>query len=171
MTSKRRVPEAEVMWQQSSRTSPWSVWLLPQRLIESGSHLEPRVPFLTYALNFSSPYALDPSSSTPQSWRGIYGQAGRIFRLGICRSSTCRGMRLDHPRASLSDEEWPVDWTQPDLLPCAVVSFAISIGQGVLTRWQRSDTSKARLDGTGLWGLPETIGPDVCTRLERFWNN
>ena len=60
--SERRVPEGEVTWQQSSRTSPWSVWLPPQRPIESGFYLEPRVPFLTYALDFST-YALDFSSS------------------------------------------------------------------------------------------------------------
>ena len=102
----------------------------------------------------------------------LIGHLCGIFRSGIiCRSSTCRGMRLDHPRTLPSGKEWPVGWTQPDLLPCAVVSLVISIGQGVLTRWRRSGTSKARLDGTGLWGLPETIGPDVCTRLERFWND
>ena len=72
---------------------------------------------------------------------------------------------------SLSGEEQPIGWTQLDLLFCAVVSLVISIGQGVLTRWQKSGISKARLDGTGLWGLPETIGPDVYTRLERFWND
>ena len=77
-------------------------------------------------------------------------------------------MRLDHPRTSLSGEERPVGWTQPDLLPCAVVSLVISIGQGVLTRWQKSGTGKVRLDGKGLGGLLETIGPDVCTCLERF---
>ena len=43
------------------QTSPWSIWLPPQRLIESDSNLEPRVPFLTYAFDFSS-YALDFSS-------------------------------------------------------------------------------------------------------------
>ena len=43
------------------QTSPWSVWLPPQRLIESGSYLEPWVSFLTYALDFSS-YAIDFSS-------------------------------------------------------------------------------------------------------------
>ena len=56
--------------------------------------------------------------------------------------------------------------------------YVIGIGPGILARWQRSDTTKpsvlARgywLDGKGLGGLPETIEPDVCTRLERFWNN
>ena len=51
------------------QTSPWSVWLPPQCLIEFGSHSEPRVPSLTYALDFSSyaldfpsPYALDLAS-------------------------------------------------------------------------------------------------------------
>ena len=43
------------------QTSPWLVWLPPQRFIKSCSHLEPRVPLLTYALDFSS-YALDFSS-------------------------------------------------------------------------------------------------------------
>ena len=36
--------------------------------------------FLTYALNFSSSYALNPSPSTPQSWQDTYVQAGMIFR-------------------------------------------------------------------------------------------
>ena len=39
-------------------------------------------------------------------------------------------MRLDHLWTSPSGEERPVGWTQPDLLPCAVVSLVISIGQG-----------------------------------------
>ena len=39
--SDQRVPEAEVMWQQSSGTSPWSVWPPSWRLTQSGSHLEP----------------------------------------------------------------------------------------------------------------------------------
>ena len=43
-------------------------------------------------------------------------------------------MRLNHLQASPIGKEWPVGWTQPDLLPCVVVSFIISIGQGVLTR-------------------------------------
>ena len=30
------------------------------------------------------------------TWASIY-KAGRIFYLGICRLSTCQGMRLDHP--------------------------------------------------------------------------
>ena len=95
-----------------------------------------------------------------------------MFRFGIiCRSSTCRGMRLDHPRTSLSGEERLVGWTQLDLLLCTVVSRIISISQRKLTRWQKSDTSKARLDGTGPWRLFETIGPDVCIHVERFWND
>ena len=65
----------------------------------------------------------------------LAGHLCGMFRFGIiCRLSTCWGMRLDHPRTSPSGEEWPVSWTQPDLLPCAVVSLVISIGQGVLTR-------------------------------------
>ena len=43
------------------QTSPWLVWLLAQRFIKSGSHLKLQLPFLTYAPNFSS-YALDFSS-------------------------------------------------------------------------------------------------------------
>ena len=62
---ERSVSKAEVTWQQSSRTSPWSVRLPLPRLIKSGFHLEPRVPFLTYALDRSSTHALDPSPSTP----------------------------------------------------------------------------------------------------------
>ena len=58
--------------------------------------------------------------------------------ISICRSSTCRGMRFYHPRASPSDEEWPVGWTQPDLLPCKDVSLVIRIGQGLLARWRKS---------------------------------
>ena len=46
----------------------------------------------------------------------------------ICRSSTCRGIKLDHPQTLLSGKEQPVGWTQPDFLPCAVVSLVISIG-------------------------------------------
>ena len=42
---------------------PWSVWLPPQRFIKSGSYLEPWIPFLTYAPDFSS-YALDFSYYT-----------------------------------------------------------------------------------------------------------
>ena len=123
------------------QTSPWSVWLPPQCLIESSSHLEPWVPFLTYAPDFSSPYPLDLSLSTPQSWQGIYIQADKIFRLGICRWSTCQGMRLDHPRASPSNEERPVGWTQPDLLPCADVGLVIlndkSLRPACQARWHR----------------------------------
>ena len=176
VTLERKVLKVEVIWQQSSRTSTWSLWLSPQRFIEFGSYLEPRVPFLTYALDFSSytldfsPYALNPSSSTPR-WQGIYIQAEKIFRLGICRLFTYRGMRLDYLWASPSGEEWLFGWTQLNFLPYIVVSFAISIGQGVLTRWQRSDTSKAKVDGTRLWGLPKTIGPNVCICLEWFWND
>ena len=54
----------------------------------------------------------------------------------------------------------------------------IGISQGVLIRWQRSDTSKPSVlamvywfDGKNLGGLLETTKPDVCTRLERFWND
>ena len=102
----------------------------------------------------------------------LAGHLCGMIRSGIiCRLYTCWGMRLDHPQMSLSGEERPVSWTQPDLLSCAVISLVISIGQDILTRWRRPDTSKARLDGTGLWGLSETIGPNICTRLERFWND
>ena len=95
-----------------------------------------------------------------------------MFRSGIiCRLSTCQGIRLDYPWTSLIGEERPVSWTQPDLFPCAIVSLVISIGQSVLTKLQRFDTSKARLDGIGLWELPETIGPNVYIRQKRFWNN
>ena len=69
-------------------------------------------------------------------------KTGRIFCLGICRLSTCQGMRLDYPWALPSNKEWPVGWTQPDLFPCIDVGLVMCIGQGVLTRWQKSDTKK-----------------------------
>ena len=62
---ERKVLEAEVTRQQSSKTSPKSVWHPLQRLIKSGPHLELWVSFLTYTLNCSSPYTLDPLPSTP----------------------------------------------------------------------------------------------------------
>ena len=40
--SERRVPKVEVTWQQSSKTSHWSVWPLLYRLTQSSSHSEPR---------------------------------------------------------------------------------------------------------------------------------
>ena len=99
----------------------------------------------------------------------LAGHLCGMFRSGIIyRLSICRGMRLDHSRMSLSSKERPVGWTQPDLLSCAVISLVISIGWCILTRWQRSDTSKVRLDGTSLWRLSEMIGPYVCIHLEQF---
>ena len=89
----------------------------------------------------------------------------------IRRSSTCQGMRLDHLWTLLSGKKWLVGWTQQDLLPYTVVSLVISIGQGVLTRSRKLDTSKARLDGSSLWELLKTTRPDVCIRLELFWND
>ena len=81
----------------------------------------------------------------------LAGYLCKMFRSGIiCRLSTCRGIRLDHLWMSFNGKEQLVGWTQSDLFSWAVVSLVISISQGVLTRWRRSDTSKARLDGTGL---------------------
>ena len=69
-------------------------------------------------------------------------KAEKIFRLGIYKSSTCQGMRLDHLRTSPSSEEWPLGWTQPDFLPCVVVSLIILNDQGLTptcqARWHRS---------------------------------
>ena len=69
-------------------------------------------------------------------------KAGRIFRLGIYRLSTCQDMKLDHPWASPSGKEWPVGWTQPDLLLCVVVSLVIlddkSLTPACQARWHRS---------------------------------
>ena len=94
----------------------------------------------------------------------------RMFRSGIIyRLFTCQDMRLDHLRALFDSKEQPVGWTQPDLFFCAVVILIISIGQSILTRWWRSDASKTWLDGTILWGLPETIKPNIYTRLKLFW--
>ena len=56
--------------------------------------------------------------------------------VSLCKSSTCRGMRFYHPRASLSDVEWAVGWMQPDLLSYKVVSLVIDISQAILARWQ-----------------------------------
>ena len=89
----------------------------------------------------------------------------------ICKSFTCWGMKLHHPRTSPSSEERPVGWMQPDLFSYVVLSFVIKIGQDILTRRQKSDTSKARLDGTGPWELPRTTGSDICICLEWFWND
>ena len=54
----------------------------------------------------------------------------------------------------------------------------IGNSQGVLTRWQKFDTSKPSviakiywLDGKNLGGLLKMIELDVYTRLEPFWNN
>ena len=77
-------------------------------------------------------------------------------------------MRLNHFWMSHSGKEQMISWTQPDFLLYVIVSLVISIDQGVLTRWQRSNTSKPKLDSTGLWDLLKTIKPDVYTRRERF---
>ena len=138
----------------NSTTMPYWVWLL---FGVSGPLLDLRTrPLLILRTQPLTVYAIELAGH-------LYG----MFHSGIiCRSFTCQGMRLDHHRTSLCGKERPVGWTQPDLLLCTVVSLVISIGQGELTRWQKSDTSKVRLDGTSLWRLPEMIGPDVCTRLE-----
>ena len=173
------------MWQQLSRLHPgqfdfhhnislslapiWSLGSLfwPTHLNSPPTHLISPSTHST-SLHFTH--------STPHHLRHRVGKASmykakRIFHFGICRLSTYQGIRLDHSWASPSSKEWPVGWMQPDLLACVVISLVISIGQGVLTRWQKSDTSEARLDGIGLWGWPEIIGPDVCIRLEQFWND
>ena len=132
--------------------------------------------FLTYTLSFSLLYTLDSLPFKPQNWYGIYIQNKRIFHSDICKLSTCWGIRLDHLAwASPSSKKWLVKSTQPDLLSYAIVSLIISIGQYVLTRWQKSNTSKSLilarvywLDGISLWGLPKTIGPDIYTCLEWF---
>ena len=70
--------------------------------------------------------------------RHIYGM---IHSSIIYKLSTCRGIRLNHPQTSLSGEEWPVGWTQPDLFPCAVVSLVIMTKvwhQQSQARWHRS---------------------------------
>ena len=115
------------------QTSPWSVWLPTQRLIESGSHLEPRVPFLTYALDFSS-YALDLASMCKPEGYSAWVSADRplIEAWGW----------IILGRHSVSDEERPVGWTQPDLLPCADVGLVILDDDGLTpacqARWHRS---------------------------------
>ena len=57
---EQRVPKAEFMWQQSSRTSPWSVWPSLWRFTQSDSHLEPRylLSLHTRLIMYSSSYAL-----------------------------------------------------------------------------------------------------------------
>ena len=113
---------AEVTWQQpSSRTSPWSVWLPPQRLTQSDSHLEPRFLLIlrTRPTMHSTPHRLRSRKAFPAVGT-------------ICVSSTCWEMRFIISRASLDGGEWAIGWTQPDFLPCADVSLVIGIGQGWL---------------------------------------
>ena len=157
---------------QLPRTSPWSAWPPSQRFIKFSSYLEPRVSsWPTYLV---SPYLthLTPHCLHHRVGRAsIYETEEYSALVSICRLSTYQSMRLDHLWASPSSKEWPVGWMQPELFFCVIISLIISIGQGVLTRWQKFDTSKARLDGTDLWRLPGTIRPDIYTRLEWFWNN
>ena len=67
----------------------------------------------------------------------VYLHIGSIFRSDIylCFVSLSR-YEVYHPQTSPSDKEWAVGWTQPDLLPCEVVSLVIGISQGLLARWQ-----------------------------------
>ena len=115
------------------QTSPWSVWLPSQRLIESGSHLEPWVPSLTYTLDFSS-YALNLASICKPEGYSAWVSADR-------RLVETWG-RIILGRHSVSDEERPVSWTQPDLLPCADVGLVILDDKGLTpacqARWHRS---------------------------------
>ena len=122
--------EAEVTWQQSSRTSPWSVWPPPWRLTQSDSYLE-----LRYLLSLHtclpmhlSPYALVSLYTclpTHSSYRQVRVSAGRIFRLSIyLRSSTCQGVILDCH--STRQGSWAVSWTQLTLFSFMIVSLVIS---------------------------------------------
>ena len=62
-------------------------------------------------------------------------KAERIFRLGICRLSTCQGMRLDHPRASLNEWRGETGWLDAARPP------PLCRRRPCYPRWQRSDTS------------------------------
>ena len=100
--------------------------------------------FLTYVLSFFSFYAFDLLRLSHKVGRAFIYKLEEYFALVfICKLFTYQSMRLNHFRASPSSKKWPVSWMQLDLLPCAVVSLVISISQGILTRWQRFDTSKA----------------------------
>ena len=122
------------------QTSLWLVWLPPERLIESGSYLEPRVPFLTYALDFSS-YALN-FSSYALDLASMYKPEGYSAWVSAdCPLVEAWGWII-LGRHSVSDEERAVSWTQPDLLPCADVGLVILDDDGLTpacqARWHRS---------------------------------
>ena len=120
VTSERRVPEAEVMWQQSSRTLPWSVLtstVTPQPIkLPLGAAVSSLPTHLfSNALDFLlwqgrmtrkddniSSYALDHLHSTP-----YYLRSRKVFRAvgTICASPTCCGMRIIISEAALDSVE------------------------------------------------------------------
>ena len=66
----------------------------------------------------------------------VYLHIGSIFHCNIylCFVYLSR-YKVYHPQVLPIDKEWAINWMQPELLCCGVVSLIIGIGQGLLARW------------------------------------
>ena len=101
------------------QTLPWSVWPPPQRLTQSGSHLEPRFHLIlcTQPPTHSITYALD--SSLPMQSKGVSGCGSYL-----CFAHLSRNWGYHFSSVTRWRGVWAVGWTQPSLLlPCADVSL------------------------------------------------
>ena len=62
--------------------------------------------------------------------KGYYGYNIYLYFIHLSKN------KVYYPQISFDNEEWAISWTQLDFLLCEIVSFIISIGQGLLARWQ-----------------------------------